>query len=62
MNILPINRRLKRGKGEDDNMAIKPIDDHHARTTLLCLENTTNGKVLPLSYLSDVQHFVDHMA
>ncbi len=38
-------------------MAIKPIDNHHARTTLLCLENTTNGKVLPLSYLSDVQHF-----
>lgn len=37
--------------------AIKPIDDHHVRTRLLCLENTTNGKVLPLSYLNDVQLF-----
>lgn len=38
-------------------MAIKPIDDHYARTRLLCLENTTNGKVLPLSYLDDVRSF-----
>lgn len=38
-------------------MAIKPIDNHHARTKLLCLENTTNGKVLPLSYLDEVQAF-----
>jgi len=37
--------------------AIKPIDDHLARTKLLCLENTTNGKVLPLSYLEQVRHF-----
>jgi threonine aldolase len=33
------------------NMAIKPIDVHHARTKLVCLENTTSGKVLPLDYL-----------
>ncbi len=31
--------------------AIKPIDIHHARTKVLCLENTTSGKVLPLDYL-----------
>jgi len=30
---------------------IKPDDIHFARTRLLCLENTQNGKVLPLSYL-----------
>jgi threonine aldolase len=37
--------------------AIKPMDSHHARTKLLCLENTTNGKVLPLEYLKDVRYF-----
>ena len=31
--------------------AIKPDDDHFARTRLLCLENTQAGKPLPLSYL-----------
>lgn len=29
---------------------IKPDDSHYARTRLLCLENTHNGKVLPLDY------------
>lgn len=38
---------------------IKPDDCHFARTKLLCLENTTSGKVLPLSYLEDARHFVD---
>ncbi len=38
---------------------IKPIDDHFARTRLLCLENTHNGKVLPLDYLETVRPFVD---
>ena len=42
---------------EKIKMAIKPIDDHHVRTKLLCLENTTNGKVLPLDYLKQVQAF-----
>jgi threonine aldolase len=32
---------------------IKPSDDHHPRTKLLCLENTIAGKVLPLSYLKE---------
>jgi threonine aldolase len=39
--------------------AIKPDDCHFARTKLLSLENTINGKVLPLSYLADARAFVD---
>ncbi len=39
------------------NNVIKPLDDHHPRTKLLCLENTTAGKVLPLEYLAQVQTF-----
>lgn len=35
----------------DIEAAIKPDDEHFARTKLLCLENTWNGKVLPLAYL-----------
>ena len=31
--------------------AIKPDDFHFARTRVLCLENTQNGKVLPIEYL-----------
>ena len=36
---------------------IKPIDDHFARTRLLCLENTQSGKVLPLQYLDEARAF-----
>lgn len=37
---------------------IKPSDDfHYARTKLLCLENTHNGKVLPLDYLEQFSRF-----
>ncbi|CAG2153257.1 Low specificity L-threonine aldolase [Cupriavidus yeoncheonensis] len=32
--------------------AIKPIDDHFARTRLLALENTIGGKVLPPDYVA----------
>jgi threonine aldolase len=32
--------------------AIKPDDFHFAKTRLLCLENTQEGKVLPLDYLA----------
>src|SRR4051812_29155317 len=32
--------------------AIKPIDNHFARTRLLALENTIGGKVLPESYVA----------
>jgi threonine aldolase len=35
----------------DIEAAIKPDDDHFAPTRLLCLENTWNGKVLPLAYI-----------
>lgn len=36
---------------------IKPLDPHFARTKLLSLENTINGKVLPLSYLAQAREF-----
>ncbi|WP_367989730.1 low-specificity L-threonine aldolase [Vibrio sp. NTOU-M3] len=39
--------------------AIKPNDSHFARTKLLSLENTINGKVLPISYLAQAREFVD---
>lgn len=39
--------------------AIKPIDPHFARTTLLSLENTINGKVLSLAYLQQARAFVN---
>lgn len=39
--------------------AIKPDDAHFARTKLLSLENTINGKVLPLSYLAQARDFVN---
>ncbi len=38
---------------------IKPDDSHFARTRLLCLENTHNGKVVPLEYLKAAGAFVD---
>ena len=37
--------------------AIKPDDPHCARTRLVCLENTQDGKVLPLEYVQDVATF-----
>jgi threonine aldolase len=39
--------------------AIKPDDNHFARTRLLCLENTQGGKVLPLAYLQRAREFAD---
>ncbi|CAM4095085.1 low-specificity L-threonine aldolase [Vibrio neonatus] len=39
--------------------AIKPDDFHCAQTKLLSLENTINGKVLPLEYLAQARQFVD---
>lgn len=38
---------------------IKPDDNHFAKTKLLCLENTTGGKVLPLAYLKQAKDLVD---
>ncbi|MBF6032743.1 low-specificity L-threonine aldolase [Pseudomonas sp. P155] len=37
--------------------AIKPEDFHFARTRLLALENTMQGKVLPLEYLARARRF-----
>jgi threonine aldolase len=39
--------------------SVKPDDPHFAKTTLLCLENTQGGKVLPLGYLAQAREFVD---
>lgn len=38
---------------------VKPIDPHYARTKLLSLENTINGKVLPLQYLAQARVFAN---
>lgn len=38
---------------------IKPDDYHFARTRLLCLENTTNGRVLPAGHAEDARALVD---
>lgn len=37
--------------------AIKPDDAHFARTRLLVLENTQNGRVLPLAYIHEAADF-----
>lgn len=36
---------------------IKPDDFHFAKTRLLCLENSQNGRALPFDYLKDVSSF-----
>jgi threonine aldolase len=36
---------------------IKPDDVHFARTKLICLENTQNGRALPLEYLEKARSF-----
>ncbi len=36
---------------------IKPDDIHFARTRLLCLENTQNGRILPADYLQEAASF-----
>lgn len=41
-------------------LAIKPVDNHYARTKLLCLENTVDGRVLPLAYLESMKLFCQH--
>ncbi|UHQ20683.1 low-specificity L-threonine aldolase [Lysobacter sp. KIS68-7] len=39
--------------------AIKPVDPHFARTKILCLEDTWNGRALPHSYLRDARALCD---
>ncbi len=47
--------------------AIKPLDDHFARSKLLALENTIGGKVLPPDYVRAAQqlarehHLINHL-
>ncbi|MFM5471361.1 low-specificity L-threonine aldolase [Aeromonas veronii] len=43
---------------DDINAALAPDDAHFVQTRLICLENTHNGKVLPLSYLQEMGAFV----
>lgn len=43
----------------DVSAALAPDDAHFAQTRLVCLENTHNGKVLPLRYLREMRTFVD---
>lgn len=43
----------------DVQASLAPDDAHFAQTRLICLENTHNGKVLPLSYLREMRAFVD---
>ena len=38
---------------------IKPDDYHYARTRLLCLENTTNGRVLPMGHAEEARVLVE---
>ena len=38
---------------------IKPDDYHYARTRLLCLENTTNGRVLPKGHAEEARVLVE---
>jgi threonine aldolase len=41
--------------------AVHPGDLHHARTVLLVLENTKDGRVLPLDYLEEVEELLVHL-
>jgi len=38
---------------------IKPLNDHFARTRLLCLENTMQGKVLSIEYLKEAKRLAN---
>jgi len=40
---------------------VKPLDNHFAKTRLVCLENTQGGKVLALDYLEKAQQFTQSM-
>ncbi|MDN3640126.1 low-specificity L-threonine aldolase [Simiduia curdlanivorans] len=39
--------------------AVKPDDNHFAKTRLLSLENTMGGKVLPMAYLAQARGFAE---
>ena len=41
--------------------AVKPDNVHFPRTTLVCLENTQDGRVLPLDYLQAAERLADEI-
>jgi len=43
----------------DIEAAIKPDDEHYARTRLIALENTIRGRVLPAGYAAAVREIAD---
>ena len=52
----PLSTRADATMSLDDvRGAIKPDDDHFAKTRLVCLENTTGGVPLAVEYVADVQ-------
>ena len=52
----PINFELDGSLAiESIKSAIKPEDDHFARTKLICLENTQAGKALDLNYIANIR-------
>ncbi|SMQ70308.1 L-threonine aldolase [Devosia lucknowensis] len=42
--------------------AIKPDDNHYARTRVICLENTFGGRVIPVDYMAAVSAIADRHA
>ncbi|MXY55790.1 MAG: low-specificity L-threonine aldolase [Gammaproteobacteria bacterium] len=44
---------------DDIAAAIKPDDDHFAKTRLICLENTQGGKAVDPAYFAGVRRFAD---
>ena len=57
----PINFELDGSLAiESIKSAIKPKDNHFARTKLICLENTQAGKALDLNYFTNIRLFCDN--
>ena len=56
----PINFELDGSLAiESIKSAIKPEDNHFARTKLVCLENTQSGKALDLNYIANIRLLCD---
>ena len=56
----PINFELDGSLAiESIKSAIKPEDNHFARTKLICLENTQAGKALDLNYIANIRLLCD---
>jgi threonine aldolase len=59
--IQPQPVELVDGRFDLDALAayVKPLDDHIARTRVVCIENTIGGRPLPPSYHDEVRAFAD---